>query len=116
MKKLIFILLVIIASCEIQKDEKQFDIVVGVENWSSYEIEFPEMPKTDTNPLHIIRTYPDWEFSKTITITCESPLVIRARHSAPMDWIKVKVYENGKLLAADSLEAKVAEIWLTYEW
>ena len=116
MKKLILLLLVLFAGCEATDNERQFDVTVRVENWISYEIEFPNLPASETNPLYMIKVITDWDYSKTVTVTSPSPLTIRAKHGGTSDWIFVEIHENGKLLKADSAFGKYKEIWVNYEW
>jgi hypothetical protein len=116
MKKLILLLLVIFAGCEATDNERQFDVTVRVENWISYEIEFPNLPASETNPLRVVRTQPYYEQFTTVAVTSPSPLTIRAKHGGTSDWIFVEIHENGKLLKADSAFGKYKEIWVNYEW
>ena len=111
MKKLIIICLVFLG-CE-QSNPNEYTVKVSVKQWSSYEVEFPNLPKTPTNPLIVNKFHDGWDYDTTLTAIGEG-ITVRAKHLAPEDWIIVKLYENGTLVKADSAFGKVKEIWI--EW
>jgi hypothetical protein len=116
MKKLIVILAILFAACEPQEQERQFKVVTSVDSWITYEVEFPNLPKSEVNPLIVSSFQPSFRYDTTQVITSTSPLTVRVKHYGEQHWIWVKVYEGKNIVAQDSAFGKYKEIWLEYEW
>jgi hypothetical protein len=109
MKKLIFIFLIFLAGCEkIKTDE--YTVTVTVTNSATYELEFPNLPKSETNPIVMSRYSADYASTITITIIAEPPLTARAKHLAGSACINLYVND-----CSISDCGKVKEVWLTCE-
>jgi len=116
MRKLILLALIALLGCEVKEEVKQFDVLVKVDGWVSYKIYFPNLPETETNPLYLVRTENIWDYQHTVTVICASPLVVKAYHLGQDEEIKIYLYENNRLIKADSASGKLAEVWIEYAW
>jgi hypothetical protein len=123
MRNLLLIgIVLILASCEQepivtpQEVEVEFTVIAGIKDFTSYEVEFPLLTPSATNPLYVSPFGDNYSKQKTFIVKSKSPFIVRAKHFSQSDWIYCKVYKDKYLVASDSLFGKVKEIWITYEW